>query len=177
MLKSNYLIINRKAQPFDRMRVAGRAAVFLGESGSVLDHGVLKLDESVYTALYCDAVRNMTLVLDFGEYQRVVTLLLVLVGWVIFSNTDFAAMRVYLGNLVGIGTNGFADAAFWYHLRSNLLLLALGGICATPVVRKRMVQRMYDQPVVATVTSAALFLLSTAFLVYGSYNPFLYFRV
>ncbi|MBR0374021.1 MAG: zinc ribbon domain-containing protein [Mogibacterium sp.] len=75
MLKSNYLIINRKAQPFDRMRVAGRAAVFLGESGSVLDHGVLKLDESVYTALYCDAVRNMTLVLDFGEYQRVVTLL------------------------------------------------------------------------------------------------------
>ena len=31
-------------------------------------------------------------------------------------------------------------------------------------------------PVLATVITVALFLVSTAFLVYGSYNPFLYFR-
>ena len=108
--------------------------------------------------------------------QRVYTLLLVAIGWVIFSNTDFAEMARFLGNLFGAGTSGLADSAFWYYLRGNAVLLALGALCATPLVRKRMVQRMYDQPVVAAVTSAVLFLVSTAFLVYGSYNPFLYFR-
>ena len=104
------------------------------------------------------------------------TLLLVLVGWVIFSNTDFAQMRAYLGSLVGVGAGGFADSAFLYYLRSNAVLLIVGVLCATPAVRKRMVRRMYAQPGVAVATSVLLFLASTAFLVYGSYNPFLYFR-
>ena len=75
MLDSNYLIINRHPQRFEAMRIAGKAAVFTGSDGKVLDYGVLILGESVYAALYCDEVRNVTLVTDKDGRQDVVTIL------------------------------------------------------------------------------------------------------
>ena len=107
---------------------------------------------------------------------RAYTLLLVLIGWVLFSNTRLSGMAAYLGNLIGIGAAGFADRAFLYLLRSNLVLLALGVLCATPAVRDLLVRRTRRTPLLATAVTIALFLLCTAFLVYNSYNPFLYFR-
>lgn len=64
MLNSNYLIINRKARKFKKLRMAGRAAVFTDDAGKVIDNGVLAIDDSVYAVLYCDEVRNVTIVTD-----------------------------------------------------------------------------------------------------------------
>jgi hypothetical protein len=75
MLNSNYLIINRKPQKFEKLRIAGRAAVFIDDAGKVLDNGVLALDDSVYAALYCDEVRNITIVTDRGGRRDVFTIL------------------------------------------------------------------------------------------------------
>ena len=107
---------------------------------------------------------------------RACTLLLVTLGWVIFSNTDFSAMGRYLGSLFGIGSAGFADAAFLYHLRSNLVLLILSVACCGQGLRKWQVRLSATVPVVGLALNAALLLACVAFLVYGSYNPFLYFR-
>ena len=107
---------------------------------------------------------------------RVATMLLVTVGWVIFSHTDFSAMGGYLGNLVGVGATGLADGAFLYYLRNNLALLMLAVACCGPAVRDGLIRLGYRHPFVAAAVTAALLLLSTAWLVYGSYNPFLYFR-
>jgi hypothetical protein len=75
MLSSNYLIINRRPQKFERIRIAGRAAVFIDAEGKVLDNGVLALDDSVYAVLYCDEVRNITIVTDRGGRRDVFTIL------------------------------------------------------------------------------------------------------
>lgn len=75
MLDSNYYILNRHPQKFAEMRIAGKAAVFTDASGKVLDYGVLALGSSVYAALYCDEVQNITFVIDRGGQQDVVTLL------------------------------------------------------------------------------------------------------
>ena len=72
MLDSNYLIINRRAQRFSTMRIAGRTAVFLDGSGNVLDYGVLSLRESIYAVLFCEEVRNITIVIDKGNAADVV---------------------------------------------------------------------------------------------------------
>lgn len=71
MLKSNYLIINKKAQSFKEMRIAGRAAVFIDEEGRVLDYGVLSLGDPVYTLLSCEEVRLLMLVREIRGEQRV----------------------------------------------------------------------------------------------------------
>ena len=75
MLDSNYLIINRKAQRFSTMRIAGRTALFLDSSGKVLDYGVISLRESIYAVLFCEEVRNITFVIDKGKAADVVTIL------------------------------------------------------------------------------------------------------
>ncbi len=75
MLDSNYLIINRKAQKFKEMRIAGRAAVFMDSGGKVLDYGVISLGPAIYAVLHCDEVCNVTLVIDRGGQADVVTLL------------------------------------------------------------------------------------------------------
>ena len=107
---------------------------------------------------------------------RALTLIAVTVGWVIFSHTDFDAMRLTLGQLVGLGAAGFADGAFLYHLRNNAALLIVGLAACTPILRDGLEKCARRAPVVSAALLALIFLASTAYLVYGSYNPFLYFR-
>ena len=107
---------------------------------------------------------------------RAITLVLVIVGWVIFSNTDFAAMGRYLGCLVGVGAGGFADRTFLYALRSHGLLLAFAALCCGPGLRQWQLRLTGKLPAVALAMFAGLLVACTAYLVQGSYNPFLYFR-
>lgn len=75
MLDSNYLIMDRKPQRFSTMRIAGKTVIFLDSDGKPLNYGVFSLDESIYAALYCDEVRNVTLVRDKDGVQTVITML------------------------------------------------------------------------------------------------------
>ena len=65
-----------------------------------------------------------------------------------------------------------------YYLRSYGLLLAVAAVGATPLV-SRMAKKLETHTVTAVlepVVLCALLLAVTAFLVGGSFNPFLYFR-
>lgn len=64
MLKSNYLIINKKAREFSSIRTAGRTAVFLDGEGRPVDYGVLPLDSSVYAMMSCSDVKLLMIVTD-----------------------------------------------------------------------------------------------------------------
>ena len=75
MIDSDYYIINRKPQRFREMRIAGRTAIFLNSEGKVLDYGVLQLGQSIYAALYCDEVKNVTFVTCSSGGADVVTVL------------------------------------------------------------------------------------------------------
>ena len=99
-------------------------------------------------------------------------------GWVLFAITDFAQLGGYVSAMF---TARFADGATWYLLRSNavLLVLALIGSTTLPVrVWNRLSGRVSDRAAVVLRTAGvtAVLLLSVAFLVGDSYNPFLYFR-
>lgn len=71
MITSNYLIINKKPQKFSTMRMAGKAAVFIGADGRPVDFGVLALDDSIYTMLVCREFRLAMLVIDRHGERRV----------------------------------------------------------------------------------------------------------
>ena len=60
MLRTNYLIINRKPQEFLAMELAGKTLIFYGEGQRQV--GSLTLGDNIYAALYCDDVLNVTLV-------------------------------------------------------------------------------------------------------------------
>ena len=104
-------------------------------------------------------------------------LLVVMVGWAIFAVEDFAAMGLYLKAMFGMGA-GLADGAFFYYLRNYLPMLLLGCVAATPLAStlwKKTPNRAPKFAVLLLLLAAGL-IWSNAYLVDGTYNPFLYFR-
>lgn len=108
--------------------------------------------------------------------KRIYTILLVVFGWAIFSNTDFAQMGIFMKNLFGGGVTSFADGTFLYYLKSNLILLILSVFFCGPAFRKVMAYTERKRPVINIIVCVVIFALSVGFLVSGSFNPFLYFR-
>ena len=111
-----------------------------------------------------------------GWVGNLYTMFFVIIGWVFFSNTDLGAGLAYLGSLFGVGVAGFANATTLFYLKSSLLLLVICIVCSRPWAYRWYKRVAGQRPVAAAVINAALLLLSITFLVYDSYNPFLYFR-
>ena len=111
-----------------------------------------------------------------GWVGNLYTMFFVIIGWVFFSNTDLGAGLAYLGSLFGVGVAGFANATTLFYLKSSLLLLVICIVCSRPWAYRWYKRVAGQRPMAAAVINAALLLLSIAFLVYDSYNPFLSFR-
>ena len=104
------------------------------------------------------------------------TLVLVLVGWVLFYYVDLGDAMNHLKIMFGFGGAPLVDPAAIYYFKHNLVILAAASLACIPwkaVLPKKLTRRGYWlKPVTVTV----LFLLSMALIVGQSYNPFLYFR-
>jgi alginate O-acetyltransferase complex protein AlgI len=108
---------------------------------------------------------------------------LVVIGWTIFAQTDMGQLGRYLKVMFGVGAAGGVDSDFCYFLSCNAVLLVLLVICSIDhrswLARlregKRTVQGV-PRTVAKTAIMVVLILVSFAFLVGDSYNPFLYFR-
>ena len=96
--------------------------------------------------------------------QHIYTLVIVAVGWAIFAIEDFGALTTYLGNMF-LNTN-FVDSYFVDMLTNNIGFLVLGCFFAIP--HKKI--NKWTWPLIP------IFILAIAYLVSGSFNPFLYFR-
>ena len=110
-----------------------------------------------------------------GWVKHLYTLLVAAVGWGIFAIDDLGRCGAYLRICFGGG-------AAWsgldlFHLRSYALTLAVLAVAATTLGRdlwRRLPERA--EKILTPVLMLASLLLCTAYLVDGSYNPFLYFR-
>ena len=114
-------------------------------------------------------------------FSRLYTLLAVVFGWLIFYFQDFHAGRTYLCALFGGGNAvGFWNAGARLDLAASPVLLVLLAVAATPYPR-RLFYRFWEKHdaaarALSVVLCAAGFVLSLAYLVNSSYNPFLYFQ-
>ena len=104
-------------------------------------------------------------------------LLLIMVGWTIFAVEDMTQLGGYLKAMFGFGGAGLLDNAFLYNLRNYLPILIIAGIASTPLA-KNVWHKLSDKAkkVALPILMIAGLILATAYLVDGTYNPFLYFR-
>lgn len=117
--------------------------------------------------------------------SRLYLLTLVLVSFVIFNAASLSEALVDLAGLVGIGSGGkipLASTEALYYLRSFAPVILIAVVGATPLPKK-LVQKFLTSPktgvlcnVLEPVVLLVLLLAVTAYLVDGSFNPFLYFR-
>ncbi len=114
--------------------------------------------------------------------SRIYLLPVVGISFMIFSFSSLTAMAHQIQSMFGFGKLPLASVEFWYQLRNYGFVLLLAIVGATPLP-KMLFTRLSDKlPVkkalVILEPAAMLFLLTviTAYLVDGSFNPFLYFR-
>ena len=115
-----------------------------------------------------------------GAVQTLYTMILVMLGWVLFFSPTLGSALTWIGNMFGQGATGFMDSQALYLIMRNWLFWVAGIIGSTPFMHllgKRLVfNEERPHTVLAGCLMTGLFVLCVAYLVTESYNPFLYFR-
>ena len=108
--------------------------------------------------------------------RRVITLFIVVIGWVFFSAENFTYAAAYLSAMFGGGA-GLTDSNTVFLLCSNIFPFAVMSLCALGAFQKfPKLKNERAHLAVQAMGYAAVFALCVACLVSDSYNPFLYFR-
>ena len=103
-------------------------------------------------------------------------LLVVVFSFVLFNAQSLEQAGQDLLGMLGLAGLPVVNTESVYELRSNAVLLLVGILGATPLPCRWGRSIAGRAPLLETLTMAGLLLLSTAYLVDGSFNPFLYFR-
>ena len=114
--------------------------------------------------------------------SHIYVVILAVVSFVVFDATSMGQAFSYIGAMFGVGEYPLVSAEFFYYLRSYFVILVIAVIGATPIPKKiinGINQTSLGDTVMTIVEPLAistLLIVCTAYLVDGSYNPFLYFR-
>ena len=114
--------------------------------------------------------------------SHIYVMFLVIISFVIFNADGLSGAVSDLSGMFGFSGVPASSAEFVYYLRSYLLVIVMSIIGATPLPKKITEKiRTSDRGnkvinIIEPVVCIVLFVLITAYLVDGSFNPFLYFR-
>ena len=102
----------------------------------------------------------------------------VIISFVLFNATTFTEAWTDLKNMFGFGGLPLITADTIYNIRSYIVVLIVAMFAATPVFRKigERIESKKFMVVVEPLLVALVLVVCTAYLVDGSFNPFLYFR-
>ncbi len=107
-------------------------------------------------------------------------LITVIISFVIFGAPNFKMAFDYIKGMFGMADLPLVTAETLYYLRSYAVIIAIAVIGATPLPKKlySMAEKKFGTAAAIAEPCAILILLftATAYLVDGSFNPFLYFR-
>lgn len=116
-------------------------------------------------------------------FQHIYCMFLVMVGWYLFVIDDIGSGIGFMKSLFGIWGQGILNGETVYLLYNNIFLLVLCILGSTQLPQKTgrwICVKTADREILRTVIQnafyAGIFILSVAWLVDASYNPFLYFR-
>lgn len=110
--------------------------------------------------------------------RRAYTLVVVVIGFAIFAITDWTELKNYMGIMLFNLNNCILDDSFIFILKNNAVILLAGIIFSMPVY-KLIENKKTEKPAYGLLYILMYFggfILSVAYLVSSSYNPFLYFR-
>ena len=110
--------------------------------------------------------------------RHVYTMLIVILGFVLFNASTLAQAGSDLAAMFGFGALPLVTPHTLYCLRSFAILLAAGCLGSAPVAKQAVLalEKKPFGPVLILVLMLGALLVCTAYLVDGSFSPFLYFR-
>lgn len=116
-------------------------------------------------------------------FAHIYTLSLVIIGFVIFNGDSFTEVINFLKSMFNINNSlKLYNVETIYYLRSYLTIIIIGIISSTPLI-SLLINKLRNRKALNSLINlfepfyyATLLLTVTAFLIDGSFNPFLYFR-
>ncbi len=132
--------------------------------------GVLLIIEKLFLKKHLERLPSV--------FQHLYVLFFVLLSFVLFNADTFSMAKNDLGIMFGLGDLPLISNDTIYNLSSYAVLLVVAFIGATPLCSKlfKKIQKNAFVQIIEVIGVAAVLILSTAYLVDGSFNPFLYFR-
>lgn len=115
-------------------------------------------------------------------FGHIYVIFAVLISFVIFNADNLKEIGIVLGGMAGLGNTPFISAEAIYYFKSFFVIYVIALVGATPFMKKvlmRISTNVIGERVLAVaepVFYIVLMLVMTAYLVDGSFNPFLYFR-
>jgi len=114
--------------------------------------------------------------------SHIYTIFVVLISFVIFNATDMNIAVMQLSSMFKIGNVPFVSAESLFYTESYAVVLLLALIGATPIVKNLFTKlgqhKVFSKAyvVLEPLFIVVMLIITTASLVNGSFNPFLYFR-
>lgn len=106
------------------------------------------------------------------------TMVLVIIGWVIFRSTGMGNAILYIKAMFGIGAKGIIDKAVWAYIAQNWIYFVFAIIGCAPVM-PWIDEKQKDSQLWQIVYAAGLvvcLVVSVSFICNNAYNPFIYFN-
>lgn len=110
--------------------------------------------------------------------RHIAVMTVIVISFVIFNANGLSGAVSDISAMFGLSGFPLWSSETAYFIRSYAVMLAVGVVGCLPVVKKTFVkaERFTVIRALEPIVLVALLLVSTAYLVDGSYNPFLYFR-
>lgn len=113
--------------------------------------------------------------------RHIYVMLMVIIGFVIFNASSMSQAVSDIAGMIPHGKYPLVNEEFTFYLKNNILVLIFAIIGATPVIKiivnklssKNSIKKICNllEPILLLV----ILIIITAYLVDGSFNPFLYF--
>ena len=111
-------------------------------------------------------------------FSHIYSIILILIGWVIFAFEDLSKIGMYLQAMFNV--NNFINNETLYYLRNYGLIAIIGIICSGLIVNKiaNKLNKTNNRgcKIIEAIMYMIILILCTSSLVSDSFNPFLYFR-
>lgn len=117
----------------------------------------------------------------FRFIYRIVTLLIVNFGWILFNMESFGHSAQYIKAMFGLYGNKTIDTYSIGTIREYSFFLIMSIILSTPIIPKMLdaaERSKYRKIAIVVVTTVCVFIFvwAISFLVLGAHNPFIYFN-
>ena len=132
--------------------------------------------------LILEKTKPIRFITETKVLNHIYTLFFIMISFVIFDAVNMGEAFSYIKAMLGFSGAPLISTEFIYYLKEYSVVILLGIIGSTPIVKNvfyRLSQAKCCKIVIDVlepIVLVSLLVLITAYLVDGSFNPFLYFR-
>ncbi len=132
--------------------------------------GLILVLEKIFLGKYLEKMPTV--------FSRIYVLLTVMISFIIFSGESSKQIFEHLGGLIGYKDIPLLSQESLYYFKSYFVILIVGIMGSTPLMKNLFSKEKLKSfvNVVEPVFLILILMISTSYIVDGSFNPFLYFR-